>query len=35
MQSLALYLPAGEQVNKDNAVVSNVWVAWFYTEDLE
>ncbi|MCG6937908.1 MAG: hypothetical protein LJE83_07005 [Gammaproteobacteria bacterium] len=35
MQSLALYLPAGEQVNQDNAVVANLWVAGFFIEDQE
>jgi hypothetical protein len=30
MQSLALYVPAGGQVNMDKAVVTNIWVAGFY-----
>jgi hypothetical protein len=35
MQALALYQPARDQINTDNKVVSNMWVAGFYTERME
>ena len=33
MQSLALYVPAGGQLNMDNNVVTNIWVAGFYSTE--
>lgn len=33
MQSMALYVPAGGQVNTDKAVVTNLWVAEFYSAE--